>query len=399
VSVSAHDDGGTGDGGTDTSTPQTLTITVTAVQDAPVAVDDAATTDEETPVTFDVLANDTDADGDGRSLAGFDASTVTDGALTSNGGGSFTYVPNAGFVGTETFTYTVADGQGGTDGGAVTLTVNDVEHAPDAVGDAYTIAPATTLTVTAPGLLHNDSDHDADSLGVDVVPVADPANGVLTLSADGAFDYTPNIGFSGTDTFQYRIDDGTGRTDIATVTVVVSATASASRLYLRSSGSSTDTWDMTAVAPPNSGSVPDWDGDGDPGLFVKSSGGGENESDPLKWQDWLAPAPAAVNGPVTLHLEASARDFALKKDLHPHVYLYDCNNALTNCTLILAADVHISGWSGLLATWVDRDVPLGPLSHTFLPGRVLRMKLLVGHSDVWVALTGERPSWLELTLP
>ena len=42
---------------------------------------------------------------------------------------------------------------------------------------------------------------------------------------------------------------------------------------------------------------------------------------------------------------------------------------------------------------------LGPLSHTFLPGRTLRMRLLVGHSDAWVALTGERPSWLELTLP
>jgi hypothetical protein len=399
--VRVRDDGGTADGGLDTSGPQTFTITFSAAPDAPSAAADAVTTDEDSAVTFDVLANDADADGDTVTLTGYDASALATGSLTANGGGSFTYLPAGGWAGTEMFTYTVSDGLGGSDGATVTITVTDVAHAPDAVDDAYTSDPDAVLTVSAPGLLANDSDHDGDVVTVHTSPVSAPTNGSVTLAADGGFTYAPVPGFTGTDTFAYRIDDGTGRTDVGTATIVVSSTVTSSVLYLGSVGADAETFGMTVLPPAfTGGSVPDWDGDDDtdPGLTIESSGGGFSESDPRKRQDWISPAPAAVDGPVVLHLTGAVDFFDLNKDVHPHVYLDDCAVTLASCTRLLETDVHINPWS-LLGGWASHDIALGPLTHTFAPGRVLRMRLLIGHDDFWIALTGEHPSWLELTLP
>jgi uncharacterized repeat protein (TIGR01451 family) len=95
-------------------------ISVTGVNDPPVAVDDSATTPEGTAVTIDVLSNDSDADGDTLTVA-----SATQGAHGSviNNGDDITYTPDSGFSGTDTFTYTVSDGNGGTDTAAVTVTV------------------------------------------------------------------------------------------------------------------------------------------------------------------------------------------------------------------------------------------------------------------------------------
>ena len=120
VTVRAVDGGG----GTNTSAPATITITVTAVNDPPVATDDAPSVLENASgVTFDVLANDTDADaGTTLTVSSFDASGL-DGSLTQGTGGGFTYVPSGSYNGTDTFTYVVDDGNGGTDTGTVTITV------------------------------------------------------------------------------------------------------------------------------------------------------------------------------------------------------------------------------------------------------------------------------------
>jgi subtilisin-like proprotein convertase family protein len=121
---------------------------VTPVNDAPTAGDDALTTGQNTDLTFDpstLLANDDDADGD--SLAITDFTQPTSGSLVDNGDGTWTYTPNAGFFGTDTFDYTVSDGQGGTATATVTITV---EQAPNRTryssNTAITIADLTRVT-------------------------------------------------------------------------------------------------------------------------------------------------------------------------------------------------------------------------------------------------------------
>ncbi len=104
---------------------------------APVTSADSATTTEGNAVTIDVLANDSDPDGDSLSVSGITG--VSDGQATANGDGTVTYTPDGGFSGTESFSYTAADGQGGTATGNVDVTV---EALPDAVMkfDSVTVA-------------------------------------------------------------------------------------------------------------------------------------------------------------------------------------------------------------------------------------------------------------------
>ena len=105
-----------------------MTITVTAVNDAPVAADDAFTINEDQPLTGDVLANDTDIDTTGLTAAL--VTGPTNGTLALNPDGSFTYTPDADFTGADSFTYTATDGQLTSNTATVTITVTAVNDAP-----------------------------------------------------------------------------------------------------------------------------------------------------------------------------------------------------------------------------------------------------------------------------
>jgi len=110
----------------------TATVTMIPVNDAPVAVNDTAATPQDTPVvTGNVLTNDTDVDGDVLSVSASDPASVQGGTVVDNGDGTFTYTPPAGFSGTDSFTYTANDGNGGTAVGTVNVTVNAPAAAPD----------------------------------------------------------------------------------------------------------------------------------------------------------------------------------------------------------------------------------------------------------------------------
>ncbi len=402
VTVRAVDDGGTADGGIDGSAPSTFTISVLPQNDAPVAGQDNVSVDEDAAgVTFDVFANDSDADpGDTLSMVSFDASAASDGTLTHNGGGSFTYVPGPSFAGTQTLAYTVGDGNGGTDTDTAIITVNPVPDAPLAGDDAYTTMQDAPLVTPAPGVLANDADEDGDSLTAQTALVVPPASGSANLAADGSFTYTPNAGFAGTDVFTYRVTDTTGRTGDATVTITVaSVPVVPSILYLRSTGPSSEVWDMTTTPPPASALVPDYDGDGDPGLTIDAGDGAPNESDDDKLQDWVyvAPSPLVLNGPVTLRIWGTIEGFSLFEDAHPHVWLFDCAAGGSPCVPVKQASVHIDNWNGLFATWVYHDVTVGSVSRTFAAGRELRIRLMNGHNDMWVAMTAAYPSALTIT--
>ncbi|GAB5518512.1 MAG: hypothetical protein RhofKO_07630 [Rhodothermales bacterium] len=204
-----------------TSNPATVTVTVEAGNNAPVAADDAATTDEDVAVTIDVLSNDTDSDGtlDAASVA--IGTAPTNGNTTVNADGTIAYTPSTNFNGTDTFTYTVSDDDGAPSNAAtVTVTVNAVNDAPVAADDA---ASTILETAVAIDVLDNDSDVDGTLNAASVTLATSPANGTATVDADGRITYTPATGFLGTDTFTYTVDDNTGATsNAATVTLTVS---------------------------------------------------------------------------------------------------------------------------------------------------------------------------------
>ncbi|MEP0545293.1 MAG: Ig-like domain-containing protein [Rhodothermales bacterium] len=179
----------------------------------PVAVADTAAVAANGSVLIDVLANDFDLDGDTLDL--FDTSGPGNGTAEPEGE-MVRYTPNAGFVGTDSFTYVVGDGNGGIGMGMVTVTVSSAANTPPvAVDDAAETQAAVTVFID---VLANDSDADGDTLRIEGFTL--PENGTAVV-AGGLFRYAPRAGFVGTDSFFYTVGDGNGGLDEATVTVTV----------------------------------------------------------------------------------------------------------------------------------------------------------------------------------
>lgn len=197
-----------------------VSITVTAVNDPPVAADDGAGTFRETPVSIDVVGNDTDIDGDALAVAAVGA--ATNGTTSIDGSGSVRYTPAVGFVGFDSFTYTVGDPSGSTDTAVVSVSVSATNHPPVAIDDFAVTGPDTPVTIDP---VANDSDMDGDTLSV--AALGSPARGTVTLNGDGTVTYTPETGFAGLDAFAYTASDGVGGTDSGTVTVSVAPASGA----------------------------------------------------------------------------------------------------------------------------------------------------------------------------
>jgi hypothetical protein len=162
-----------------------------------------------------VLANDVGLLGSTASLTG-DASR---GDLTLRADGGFTYVPDAGFVGTDTWTYRPS----GLLTGSTTVTIQVVNTAPVAAHDAYDALTGVQLTVSAPGVLANDTDAQGDSLRVELVDGG--GNGSLDLETNGSFTYKSGGSFVGTYSFTYRVHDGVTWSPAATVRIRVGPSA------------------------------------------------------------------------------------------------------------------------------------------------------------------------------
>ncbi len=196
-----------------------MTVTVTSVNDVPVARNDAVTLQEDTSITVQVLANDTDADGDTLTIA----SVTTPGhgtAVIQNG--AVRYTPAANFHGSDGFSYTVSDGRGGSDSAQVTVTVTSVNDVPVAQNDTATTAEEQAVVIA---VVANDTDADGDTLTV--LSVGTPAHGTAVRNADQTVTYTPAANYQGSDTFSYTVSDGQGGSDNAQVTVTVTATSDA----------------------------------------------------------------------------------------------------------------------------------------------------------------------------
>lgn len=192
-----------------------VSVTVLAQSGTFQVRDDSATTAYATPITIDVLANDSAPDG----------ATLTIKKITSpqNGTAAYSpagiiYTPSAAFYGgTDTFEYTVGDGS---ETATATVTVKVLPPGnPVAQDDKATTPFATAVVVT---VLANDSDPNHFALTVTSIP-ATPAHGTAQVNPDNTITYTPLPNYSGSDAFSYAISNGHGGTATATVTITVQA--------------------------------------------------------------------------------------------------------------------------------------------------------------------------------
>jgi hypothetical protein len=188
-----------------------------AANSAPGAVGDSAGTDEDTAKAIDVLANDTDVDGDSLTITSVDT-TATRGAVTITGGGSgVSFDPNgkfeelgAGQFANDSFAYTISDGKGNTATATVALTVTGVDDAPKAVDDSG-VELKENDSATHIEVLANDTDVDG---GPKIVQSAtDGAHGTVTVSSEGkGVDYEPATDYCGPDSFTYTLNGGSKAT-------------------------------------------------------------------------------------------------------------------------------------------------------------------------------------------
>jgi VCBS repeat-containing protein len=205
------------------SVETTVVISVRPVNDAPVVEDDAYEMDENAvltvPVDTGLLANDSDVEGE--SLSAAVVTQPPNGSLAFNSDGSFEYTPDAGFSGTDSFTYAASDGQDSTEG-LVTIRVNDTNTPPTGGVDTYMVDEDQVLTVSAAeGVLANDQDAEGDPLTA--ILVEDPVGGTVTLNEDGSFEYIPDRDFHGLDGFAYRASDGGSTSAEILVGIIVNA--------------------------------------------------------------------------------------------------------------------------------------------------------------------------------
>lgn len=183
----------------------------------PSVVPDGATTITGEDTVLDVLANDTDPDGDSLRIASI--GTAASGVVTRAGSGALRYTPAPDFVGEDSFQYTVSDEQGNATPATVTVTVEDAPNAaPTVVDDEAQTQEGRPVDVP---VLANDEDPDGDSLRVD--SVGTPSNGRVEITSDGHLRYRPRSASADGDTFAYRVTDGEGHTAEASVRISVSA--------------------------------------------------------------------------------------------------------------------------------------------------------------------------------
>lgn len=206
----------------------TVTVTIQGLNDPPIANDDQAITNEDTPVEIDVLANDKDPD-QSDTLSVVSTSQPTNGQLTVNNDNTITYSPNENFNGTDSFTYTVSDGNSAKEKSAkktldtatVTVTINPVNDPPIANDDSTSTEEGIPVTID---LTVNDTDVDGTIDKSTVTVTGGPVNGTVVTNNDGTVTYTPDTDYTGSDSFEYTVNDNGGAiSNQARVTIEVGA--------------------------------------------------------------------------------------------------------------------------------------------------------------------------------
>jgi Tol biopolymer transport system component len=192
----------------------TVTVTITPVNDAPVASDDTLATSEDVPASGTLSA--TDVDGPALTFSLVSNGSLGTAAITNAGTGAYTYTPNPNAFGTDTFTFRATDGILLSNVATITVTIAAVNDAP--------VAQDGTLAVTAGASAGGTlvaMDIDGPALTYTLVANGTKGTATITDAATGAYTYTANAGTSGSDTFTFKADDGVLDSNVATVTVTI----------------------------------------------------------------------------------------------------------------------------------------------------------------------------------
>ena len=206
------------------SSTATVRLELAAQNDAPIAAADSFIGPHGMPITGNVMANDSDPDGDLLQVVAATITTANGGTVTLQSDGNFTYAPAANFAGPDSFNYTLLDSAGATADGTVSLTV--ANNAPTAVSDIVTGVFGSPVSGN---VLANDSDRDGDALSVTEAVATTTNGGTIKVAADGSFTYTPTAGFVGSDFYTYTVNDNFGGHSTATI-VINYASPTAARL-------------------------------------------------------------------------------------------------------------------------------------------------------------------------
>ena len=252
--------------GVNPSTPAVMTINVNSVNDPPTARNNEYTTDEDQPVSGNIIVDNTGegvdsdpdggvlsvVDGDGNAANGLSpVSGPANGTVVLNSNGTFTYTPNSNFFGDDTFTYRITDGQGGFDTATVTIHVTPVNDDPLATNNTAEVTEDGPLTDTGNALTDDDGDgldSDPESNPLHIASVTFGATtvtlpsdgssttingqyGTLTIDRTGSYTYTLNNALAAvqqlddteslTDTFNYELSDGQGGDGTADLVVTI----------------------------------------------------------------------------------------------------------------------------------------------------------------------------------
>lgn len=206
----------------------TATVSVEVADVLPIVTDDLASTTVNTPVNIAVLINDSED----ITISGFDSTSTNGGSVTVDNNGTpenpsddeLVYTPAPGFAGIDTFTYTVTN-ETGTSSATATVTVEIINDNPTARNDSANTSLNTPVTIN---VLANDSDPNSelviagfDTTTANGATITRDDNGTPDDGRDDQLVYTPATNFMGADEFTYTVDDGSGGTSTATVSVDV----------------------------------------------------------------------------------------------------------------------------------------------------------------------------------
>ncbi|WP_291059507.1 Ig-like domain-containing protein, partial [Hyphomonas sp.] len=184
------------------------------VNQPPVAVGDATSTNSNTAKSLDPRTNDSDPESGALTIVS--VTTPSSGTAVVTGGGTgVTYTPAANFIGTATFNYTIRDPENATATATVTVAVNN--QGPVAANDT-----TSTNSNTAKSLDPRTNDSDPEGGALTIVSLTTPSSGSAVVTGGGTgVTYTPAANFIGTATFSYTVRDPQNATATATVTVTV----------------------------------------------------------------------------------------------------------------------------------------------------------------------------------
>ncbi|MDW1947686.1 tandem-95 repeat protein [Vibrio sp. 812(2023)] len=198
----------------------TADLTVNPINDLPVPQDQQFSVEEDGTLQFtdaDLLAGATDIEGDDLSVTGI-SYEGTDGVLTDNGDGTYSFAPNENFNGDVNFSFDVSDGTD-TVSANVDVSVTPVNDPPVAGSTSYTVHEDNSITISDAQLLANSSDLEGD-VSIDSVSYSG-SDGVLQINGDGTYTFSPNENFNGEVTLDVVVADEEGATDATTAGITV----------------------------------------------------------------------------------------------------------------------------------------------------------------------------------